>query len=76
MKICPVTAELFHADGRAGGRADGRAGGRMDEGQTDIMKLIVVFRNLANAPKTAHFPKTSHDAKFRDHKMGGPTVFV
>jgi hypothetical protein len=34
MKICPVGAELFHADGR-----------------TDITKLIVAFRNFANAPK-------------------------
>ena len=35
MKIRPVGAELFHADGR-----------------TDMTKLIVVFRNFANAPKT------------------------
>jgi hypothetical protein len=34
MKIRPVGAELFHADG-----------------QTDMTKLIVVFRNLAKAPK-------------------------
>jgi hypothetical protein len=34
MKIRPVGAELFHADGR-----------------TDMKKLIVVFRNFANAPK-------------------------
>jgi len=34
MKLRPVRAELFHADG-----------------QTDITKLIVVFRNFANAPK-------------------------
>jgi len=46
MKIPPVRAELFHA----GGRADGRTGGRAD-GQTDIAKLKVAFRNLANAPK-------------------------
>ena len=38
MKICPVGAELFHADGRVGG------------GQTDMTKLIVAFRNFANAP--------------------------
>jgi hypothetical protein len=30
-------AELFHADRR--------------EGQTDLRKLIVAFRNFANAPK-------------------------
>jgi len=33
MKILPVGAELFHADG-----------------QPDITKLIVAFRNFANAP--------------------------
>jgi hypothetical protein len=39
MKIHPVGAELFHADG-------------WTDGQTDMMKLIVAFRNFANAPKT------------------------
>jgi len=34
MKIRPVGAKLFHADGR-----------------TDMTKLIVAFRNFANAPK-------------------------
>jgi len=34
MKIRPVRAELFHADGRAKG---------------DMTKLIVAFRNFANA---------------------------
>jgi len=34
MKIHPVGAELFHADG-----------------QTDMTKLMVAFRNFANAPK-------------------------
>jgi hypothetical protein len=34
MKICPVEAELFHADR-----------------WTDMMKLIVVFRNFTKAPK-------------------------
>ena len=38
MKIRPVSAELFHADGRI-------------DGQTDMTKLIVVFHNFANAPK-------------------------
>ena len=32
--MCPVGAELFHADRR-----------------TDMTKLIVAFRNMANAPK-------------------------
>jgi hypothetical protein len=35
MKIHPVVAQLFHADG-----------------QTDMTKLIVGFRNFANAPKS------------------------
>jgi len=36
MKICPVGAELFCADGR-----------------TDMMNLIVTFRNFVNAPENA-----------------------
>jgi hypothetical protein len=38
MKIRPVGVELFHADGRA-------------DRQTGKTKLIVNFRNFANAPK-------------------------
>jgi hypothetical protein len=38
MKIRPVGAELFRADGRT-------------YRQADMMKLIVAFRNFANAPK-------------------------
>ena len=38
VKILPVEAELFHADGRTDRR-------------TDMTKLIVAFRNFANAPK-------------------------
>jgi hypothetical protein len=34
MKVTPLAAELFHADG-----------------QTNTTKLIVAFRNSANAPK-------------------------
>jgi len=41
MKIRPVGAELFHADRRKEGRTDR---------QTDRTKLIVRFRNFANAP--------------------------
>ena len=40
MKIRPVRAELFHADGRT-------------DGQPAMTKLIVAFRNFANAPKRA-----------------------
>lgn len=37
-KICPMAVELFHAV-------------RQRDGQTDKAKLIVAFRNTANAPK-------------------------
>jgi hypothetical protein len=37
MKIRPVVAELFHADGQT-------------DGPTDMTKVIVVFWNFANAP--------------------------
>jgi len=42
MKIRPVGAELYHADGRKDG---------LPEGQTDITKLTIAFRNLAKATK-------------------------
>jgi len=35
---CSERAEFFHADGRT-------------DGQTDVTKLTVAFRNFANAPK-------------------------
>jgi hypothetical protein len=38
MKILSVIVEEFHA-------------GRRTDGGTDITKLIVAFRNFANAPK-------------------------
>jgi hypothetical protein len=38
MKICPVGAELFHADGQT-------------DGQTDMTKPIVAFRDITNVPK-------------------------
>jgi len=41
MKIRSVGAELFHVGGRT-------------EGQTDITKLIVAFRNFANASDNLH----------------------
>jgi len=39
MKICPMGAELFHADGRT-------------DGQTDMSKQIVAIRNSGNAPNS------------------------
>jgi len=41
MKIRPVEAELFHVGERTDGQTDR---------QTDMTKLIVAFRNFANAP--------------------------
>jgi hypothetical protein len=38
MKIRPVGAELFHADGQT-------------DRQTDMTKLIAAFRNFADVPK-------------------------
>ena len=43
MKIRLVGAELFHVDGRTDRQTDGR---------TDVMKLIVAFRNFTKAMKT------------------------
>ena len=43
IKIRPVGAHLFHVD---------RQTGRLTDGWTDTIKLIVAFRNIANAPKT------------------------
>ena len=40
LKICPVEAELFHADGQ---RQTGR--------RRYMTKLIIAFRNFADAPK-------------------------
>jgi hypothetical protein len=42
MKIRPVRAELFNADGRTDRRTDR---------QTDMTKLMVAFGNFVNAPK-------------------------
>jgi hypothetical protein len=56
MKIRPVGAELYHADGLTDGRTDRR---------TDIKKLIVAFRNFAkrscfeNAPNEWHIETKS-----------------
>jgi len=54
MKIRPVGVELFHA----GGRTDRR---------TDMTKLIVAFRNLANAPWIWRDDLSSVDAWMYGH---------
>ena len=46
MKIIPVGAELFHANGRTDGRTD-----RQADRRTNMTKLTVAFGNFANAPK-------------------------
>jgi len=46
MKIRPVRAEVFHADGQT----DRQTEGRMDK-YTDMTKQIVAFCNFANASK-------------------------
>ena len=58
MKIRPVVAELFHTDSRTDGRTAGRTDSRTDgrtagrtERRIDMTKLIVYFRNFANAPR-------------------------
>jgi hypothetical protein len=43
MKILPVGAELFHAEGET-------KSGQIKR-QTDVTKLIVTFNNFAKAPK-------------------------
>jgi hypothetical protein len=42
MKIRPVAAELFYADGRTE---------RLTDGERNMAKLIVAFRNVAKTPK-------------------------
>jgi hypothetical protein len=41
IKIRPVGVEFFHADGQ------------QTDGQTDMWKIIVAFRNFAKEPKNA-----------------------
>jgi len=45
-----VGAELFHAHGKIDGRTDRQTGRQTDRGrETNMTKLIVVFRNFTNA---------------------------
>jgi hypothetical protein len=48
IEIYPMTAELFHADGRTDGETNRQA---------DMTKLIVAFRNFANEHKNKIFGK-------------------
>ena len=49
MTIRPLSAQLLHTK-RRGTQTDGRT-----DRHTDMMKLIVAFRNFTNAPKNAQF---------------------
>jgi len=60
MKIRSVGAVLLHADGRAGGRKDKR---------THIVKLIVAFRNFANAPQHDYGWEAHKDLKVTDRLL-------
>jgi len=46
MKIRPVEAEMFHANGRT-------------HRHTEMTKLTAAFRNLANEPKNGYFQITA-----------------
>jgi predicted metal-dependent phosphotriesterase family hydrolase len=46
MKILPVGAELFHADGRRGKQTD-----RQTDRQAGMMKLIGAYRNFTKTRK-------------------------
>jgi hypothetical protein len=62
MKIRPVGAELFHADGWA-------------DGQTDMTKLMVAFRNFSNAPKKMKMPCASLINHARNDVCGNGCIF-
>jgi hypothetical protein len=51
MKFSPVGADLFHTDVWSGG-------------QTDMKKLIVAFRNIANAPKIGRLRQATDNNKY------------
>jgi hypothetical protein len=56
MKIRPVWAELFHADGRT-------------NRQTHVTELIFVFRSFANTPKNV-FLRTDQEGEDALFKLG------
>jgi hypothetical protein len=49
IKMLPVRAELFNAEGETDRQTEGRSDRR-----TDVTEVIVAFRNFANAPKNRH----------------------
>jgi len=52
MEILPVGTELFHEHGRPERRRN-ELTDRQTDRQTHITKLLVAFRNFAEAPKSA-----------------------
>ena len=61
MKIIPLGVELFRSDGQTDRQA-GRQAGR----QTDMAKLMVAFRNFANASTNTYTFRLMH----ADNKKG------
>jgi hypothetical protein len=70
MKIRPVGAKLFHADGQTGGKTDS---------WTDMTKLIGGFRNFANTPGNSAFcPQSSFmccNGSQNKQRLLSPTAF-
>ena len=58
MKIRPVRAEFFHADG-----------------QTDMTKLTVAFRNFAEAPGSCRYAAVIINGNDWGNHVAGPTQF-
>ena len=50
----------FMKNPSSGSREDGEMNGRRTDGQTDMTKLMVTFRNFANAPKNVSALKGSN----------------
>jgi hypothetical protein len=59
MKIRPVGAEFFHADGRTDIQTCGR---------TNITKLLVAFSNCSKAPKNASYKNCTDTVLHQYHE--------
>jgi hypothetical protein len=60
MKMRPLGEELFHADGQTHRRMDGQT-----DMQAGMTKLIIAFRNFANAPKHRSVNCTQRNSAFK-----------
>jgi hypothetical protein len=65
LKIRPMGAGLFREEGQAQRRRDRQTDERT-EGRTDMIKLILAFRNFAKAPKTGGAESLSHTPSWPD----------